>query len=79
MSQARYRDRVVHLLALRPHKKLAVLARLQRDRINPKDLGSALQLVREGRPSERTEKPVHPETELETGVGEVGFLVLRAL
>ncbi|KAG7476550.1 hypothetical protein MATL_G00084120 [Megalops atlanticus] len=45
VSQSRYRDRVIHLLALRPCKKLAVLARLQRDNINPKDLGSTLQQV----------------------------------
>ncbi|XP_036385013.1 RNA polymerase II elongation factor ELL2 [Megalops cyprinoides] len=45
VSQSRYRDRVIHLLALRPCKKLAVLARLQRENINPKDLGSTLQQV----------------------------------
>ncbi|KAJ8338746.1 hypothetical protein SKAU_G00355320 [Synaphobranchus kaupii] len=51
---ARYRDRVVHLLALRPYKKLAVLARLQRDKINPKDLGSALQQVANLNPKDNT-------------------------
>ncbi|KAI1904647.1 hypothetical protein AGOR_G00007840 [Albula goreensis] len=55
VSQARYRDRVVlHLLALRPHKKLAVLARLQRDKINPKDLGSTLQQVANLNPKDNT-------------------------
>ncbi|KAJ8287242.1 hypothetical protein GJAV_G00049290 [Gymnothorax javanicus] len=54
VSQARYRDRVVHLLALRPYKKLAMLARLQRDKINPKDLGSALQQVANLNPKDNT-------------------------
>ncbi|XP_076851017.1 RNA polymerase II elongation factor ELL2 isoform X2 [Brachyhypopomus gauderio] len=48
VSQRPYRDRVVHLLALRSYKKLEVLARLQRDGISQKDrssLGSTLQQV----------------------------------
>uniref|UniRef100_A0AAX7UFG9 OCEL domain-containing protein n=1 Tax=Astatotilapia calliptera TaxID=8154 RepID=A0AAX7UFG9_ASTCA len=48
VSQRPFRDRIIHLLALRPYKKLEVLARLQRDGINQKDrnsLGTALQQV----------------------------------
>uniref|UniRef100_A0A3B1KHY0 Elongation factor for RNA polymerase II 2 n=1 Tax=Astyanax mexicanus TaxID=7994 RepID=A0A3B1KHY0_ASTMX len=48
VSQRPYRDRIVHLLALRSYKKLEVLARLQRDGISQKDrnsLGSTLQQV----------------------------------
>ncbi|XP_063176908.1 RNA polymerase II elongation factor ELL2 isoform X2 [Chroicocephalus ridibundus] len=43
-----YRDRVIHLLALRSYKKLELLARLQRDGIDQKDkksLGPILQQV----------------------------------
>ena len=52
VSQRPYRDRIIHLLALRSYKKLEVLARLQRDGVSQKDrssLGSTLQQVR-GRP-----------------------------
>uniref|UniRef100_A0A669DYE9 Elongation factor for RNA polymerase II 2 n=1 Tax=Oreochromis niloticus TaxID=8128 RepID=A0A669DYE9_ORENI len=48
VSQRPFRDRIIHLLALRPYKKLEVLARLQRDGINQKDrnsLGTTLQQV----------------------------------
>uniref|UniRef100_A0AAY4ADQ8 OCEL domain-containing protein n=1 Tax=Denticeps clupeoides TaxID=299321 RepID=A0AAY4ADQ8_9TELE len=48
VAQRSYRDRVIHLLALRTYKKLEVMARLQRDGVNPKDrhsLGSTLQQV----------------------------------
>lgn len=48
--QRPFRDRVIHLLALRSYKKLEVLARLQRDGINQKDrnsLGSTLQQVQQ--------------------------------
>uniref|UniRef100_A0A667WVD7 Elongation factor for RNA polymerase II 2 n=1 Tax=Myripristis murdjan TaxID=586833 RepID=A0A667WVD7_9TELE len=48
VSQRPYRDRVIHLLALRSYKKLEVLARLQRDGISQKDrssLGTTLQQV----------------------------------
>ncbi|KAM6980662.1 RNA polymerase II elongation factor ELL2 [Aplochiton taeniatus] len=48
VSQRPYRDRLVHLLALRSYKKLEVLARLQRDGVSQKDrssLGSTLQQV----------------------------------
>ncbi|XP_066501740.1 RNA polymerase II elongation factor ELL2 isoform X2 [Hoplias malabaricus] len=48
VSQRPYRDRIIHLLALRSYKKLEVLARLQRDGVNQKDrksLGSTLQQV----------------------------------
>ncbi|XP_014023031.1 RNA polymerase II elongation factor ELL2 isoform X1 [Salmo salar] len=48
VSQRPYRDRLVHLLALRSYKKLELLARLQRDGVSQKDrssLGSTLQQV----------------------------------
>ncbi|XP_068598421.1 RNA polymerase II elongation factor ELL2 [Brachionichthys hirsutus] len=48
VSQRPFRDRIVHLLALKTYKKLEVLARLQRDGINQKDrnsLGTILQQV----------------------------------
>ncbi|KAJ7999696.1 hypothetical protein DPEC_G00197080 [Dallia pectoralis] len=48
VSQRPYRDRLIHLLALRPYKKLELLARLQRDGVSQKDrssLGSTLQQV----------------------------------
>ena len=51
VAQRPYRDRVIHLLALRPYKKLEVLARLQRDGVSQKDrssLGSTLQQVSGG-------------------------------
>ncbi|NXD30241.1 ELL2 factor, partial [Spelaeornis formosus] len=43
-----YRDRVIHLLALRPYKKPELLARLERDGVMQKDkgtLGKTLQQV----------------------------------
>ncbi|CAM4666148.1 hypothetical protein PO909_007834 [Leuciscus waleckii] len=40
VSQRPYRDRVIHLLALRSYKKLEVLARLQRDGVSQKDRNS---------------------------------------
>ncbi|XP_052443509.1 RNA polymerase II elongation factor ELL2 [Carassius gibelio] len=48
VSQRPYRDRVIHLLALRSYKKLELLGRLQRDGISQKDrnsLGSTLNQV----------------------------------
>uniref|UniRef100_A0A8C7PEU8 Elongation factor for RNA polymerase II 2 n=1 Tax=Oncorhynchus mykiss TaxID=8022 RepID=A0A8C7PEU8_ONCMY len=48
VSQRPYRDRLVHLLALRSYKKLELLARMQRDGVSQKDcssLGSTLQQV----------------------------------
>ncbi|NXG60293.1 ELL2 factor, partial [Hemiprocne comata] len=48
MSQRPYRDRVIHLLALRNYKKPELLARLQKDGVNQKDkncLGITLQQV----------------------------------
>ncbi|KAG8007474.1 RNA polymerase II elongation factor ELL2, partial [Nibea albiflora] len=50
VSQRPFRDRIIHLLALRSYKKLEVLARLQRDGINQKDrnsLGTTLQQKRQ--------------------------------
>ncbi|XP_061544036.1 RNA polymerase II elongation factor ELL2 [Phycodurus eques] len=57
VSQRPFRDRAVHLLALRPYKKLEVLARLQRDGINHKDrnsLGTTLQQVANLNPKDNT-------------------------
>ncbi|XP_074022438.1 RNA polymerase II elongation factor ELL2 [Numenius arquata] len=48
VSQRPYRDRVIHLLALKSYKKPEILARLQRDGVNQKDknsLGTILQQV----------------------------------
>ncbi|XP_004703534.1 RNA polymerase II elongation factor ELL2 [Echinops telfairi] len=48
VSQRPYRDRVVHLLALKAYKKPELLARLQKDGVNQKDknsLGTILQQV----------------------------------
>ncbi|CAG5983369.1 unnamed protein product [Menidia menidia] len=48
VSQRSFRDRIIHLLALKSYKKLEVLGRLQRDGINQKDrnsLGTTLQQV----------------------------------
>ncbi|NXW38655.1 ELL2 factor, partial [Phaetusa simplex] len=48
VSQRPYRDRVIHLLALKSYKKPELLARLQRDGISQKDknsLGPILQQV----------------------------------
>lgn len=49
VSQRPYRDRVIHLLALKAYKKPELLARLQKDGVNHKDknsLGAILQQVR---------------------------------
>ena len=49
VSQRPYRDRVIHLLALKAYKKPELLARLQKDGVNQKDknsLGAVLQQVR---------------------------------
>ncbi|XP_028261292.1 RNA polymerase II elongation factor ELL2 [Parambassis ranga] len=57
VSQRPFRDRIIHLLALRSYKKLEVLARLQRDGINQKDrnsLGTALQQVANLNPKDNT-------------------------
>ncbi|XP_028303086.1 RNA polymerase II elongation factor ELL2 [Gouania willdenowi] len=57
VSQRPFRDRIIHLLALRAYKKLEVLARLQRDGINQKDrnsLGSTLQQVANLNPKDNT-------------------------
>ncbi|XP_006885436.1 PREDICTED: RNA polymerase II elongation factor ELL2 [Elephantulus edwardii] len=48
VSQRPYRDRVIHLLALKAYKKPELLARLQKDGVNQKDknsLGAILQQV----------------------------------
>ncbi|XP_028922420.1 RNA polymerase II elongation factor ELL2 [Ornithorhynchus anatinus] len=48
VSQRPYRDRVIHLLALKTYKKPEILARLQKDGVNQKDknsLGAILQQV----------------------------------
>ncbi|XP_026203383.1 RNA polymerase II elongation factor ELL2 [Anabas testudineus] len=57
VSQRPFRDRIIHLLALRCYKKLEVLARLQRDGINQKDrnsLGTTLQQVANLNPKDNT-------------------------
>ncbi|XP_077459364.1 RNA polymerase II elongation factor ELL2 [Stigmatopora argus] len=57
VSQRPFRDRMVHLLALRSYKKLEMLARLQRDGINQKDrnsLGTTLQQVANLNPKDNT-------------------------
>ncbi|XP_037636457.1 RNA polymerase II elongation factor ELL2 [Sebastes umbrosus] len=57
VSQRPFRDRLIHLLALRSYKKLEVLARLQRDGINQKDrtsLGTTLQQVANLNPKDNT-------------------------
>ncbi|KAK5912878.1 hypothetical protein CesoFtcFv8_002708 [Champsocephalus esox] len=57
VSQRSFRDRLIHLMALRPYKKLEVLARLQRDGINQKDrtsLGTTLQQVANLNPKDNT-------------------------
>ncbi|KAF4015370.1 hypothetical protein G4228_006411 [Cervus hanglu yarkandensis] len=49
VSQRPYRDRVIHLLALKAYKKPELLARLQKDGVNQKDknsLGAVLQQKR---------------------------------
>ncbi|XP_075449433.1 RNA polymerase II elongation factor ELL2 [Ascaphus truei] len=48
IAQRPYRDRVIHLLALKPYKKPEILARLHKDGVNQKDknsLGVILQQV----------------------------------
>eukprot|EP00112_Aurelia_sp_Birch-Aquarium-sp1_P021419 Seg577.1 transcript_id=Seg577.1/GoldUCD/mRNA.D3Y31 product="RNA polymerase II elongation factor ELL" protein_id=Seg577.1/GoldUCD/D3Y31 len=48
MKGTSYKDRVIHILALRPHKKPEILSRLQREGINQRDknsLGAILQQV----------------------------------
>ncbi|XP_029287647.1 RNA polymerase II elongation factor ELL2 [Cottoperca gobio] len=57
VSQRPFRDRIIHLLALRPYKKLELLARLQRDGINQKDrtsMGTTLQQVANLNPKDNT-------------------------
>ncbi|XP_057701207.1 RNA polymerase II elongation factor ELL2 [Corythoichthys intestinalis] len=57
VSQRPFRDRIVHLLALKSYKKLEMLARLQRDGINQKDrnsLGTTLQQVATLNPKDNT-------------------------
>ncbi|KAI3370333.1 hypothetical protein L3Q82_025106 [Scortum barcoo] len=57
VSQRPFRDRIIHLLALRSYKKLEVLARMQRDGINQKDrnsLGTTLQQVANLNPKDNT-------------------------
>lgn len=57
VSQRPLRDRIIHLLALKPYKKLEVLGRLQRDGINQKDrnsLGTTLQQVANLNPKDNT-------------------------
>lgn len=54
VSQRPYRDRVIHLLALKTYKKPELLARLQRDGVNLKDrnsLTAVLQQVRSWLPA----------------------------
>ncbi|NXL93263.1 ELL2 factor, partial [Alectura lathami] len=47
VSQRPYRDRVIHLLALRSYKKPELLARLQRDGINQKDRNSLTAILQQ--------------------------------
>ncbi|KAM6927809.1 RNA polymerase II elongation factor ELL2 [Xenentodon cancila] len=57
VSQRPFRDRIVHLLALKSYKKLEILGRLQRDGINQKDrnsLGTTLQQVANLNPKDNT-------------------------
>ncbi|XP_032368998.1 RNA polymerase II elongation factor ELL2 [Etheostoma spectabile] len=57
VSQRPFRDRIIHLLALRSYKKLEVVARLQRDGINQKNrnsLGTTLQQVANLNPKDNT-------------------------
>ncbi|NWV73637.1 ELL2 factor, partial [Dasyornis broadbenti] len=52
-----YRDRVIHLLALRDYKEPELLARLQRDGVRPKDkdsLGKILQQVANLNPKDKS-------------------------
>ncbi|NXS92125.1 ELL2 factor, partial [Jacana jacana] len=57
VSQRPYRDRVIHLLALKSYKKPELLARLQKDGVNQKDrncLGTILQQVANLSPKDNT-------------------------
>ncbi|NXK77105.1 ELL2 factor, partial [Amazona guildingii] len=57
VSQRPYRDRVIHLLALKNYKKPELLARLQKDGVNQKDknsLGMILQQVANLNPKDNT-------------------------
>ncbi|XP_036259274.1 RNA polymerase II elongation factor ELL2 [Molothrus ater] len=45
-----YRDRVIHLLALRDYKEPELLARLQRDGVRPKDKDSLGKILQQKRP-----------------------------
>ncbi|XP_057279913.1 RNA polymerase II elongation factor ELL2 [Pezoporus wallicus] len=57
VSQRPYRDRVIHLLALKNYKKPELLARLQKDGVNQKDknsLGIILQQVANLNPKDNT-------------------------
>ncbi|XP_059580991.1 RNA polymerase II elongation factor ELL2 isoform X2 [Alligator mississippiensis] len=47
VSQRPYRDRVIHLLALKTYKKPELLARLQRDGVNQKDKNSLAAILQQ--------------------------------
>ncbi|XP_068522786.1 RNA polymerase II elongation factor ELL2 isoform X1 [Anas acuta] len=47
VSQRPYRDRVIHLLALKAYKKPELLARLQRDGVNQKDKNSLAAILQQ--------------------------------
>uniref|UniRef100_A0A8C8SBT8 Elongation factor for RNA polymerase II 2 n=1 Tax=Pelusios castaneus TaxID=367368 RepID=A0A8C8SBT8_9SAUR len=47
ISQRPYRDRVIHLLALKTYKKPELLARLQRDGVNQKDKNSLAAILQQ--------------------------------
>ncbi|NXI70498.1 ELL2 factor, partial [Anseranas semipalmata] len=47
VSQRPYRDRVIHLLALKTYKKPELLARLQRDGVNQKDRNSLAAILQQ--------------------------------
>lgn len=49
ISQRPYKDRVIHLLALKNYKKPELLARLQRDGVNQKDKNSLATVLRQVR------------------------------
>lgn len=49
VSQRPYRDRVIHLLALKTYKKPELLARLQRDGVNLKDRNSLTAILQQVR------------------------------
>ncbi|POI33908.1 hypothetical protein CIB84_002340, partial [Bambusicola thoracicus] len=52
VSQRPYRDRVIHLLALKTYKKPELLARLQRDGVNLKDRNSLTAVLQQKRLSD---------------------------